>query len=148
MAIIHAYLKFPRTAEEAIAFYQTVFSGEVLATLRYKDSPQALEVSKGDKEKIFFMALTIGHGTTLMATDVLELSEEKSVFGNNYAVYIGADSEEEASNIFAKLSAGGEVEVPLQKQAWGAYYGSLKDKFGIPWMVNFQEVLGPLKRRP
>lgn len=44
---------------------------------------------------------------------------------------------EEADRIFNALSEGGDVEMPIADQAWGDYYGSLKDRFGVMWMVNY-----------
>ncbi|HEX7868810.1 MAG TPA: VOC family protein, partial [Chryseobacterium sp.] len=35
--------------------------------------------------------------------------------------------------------AGGTIYMPLGKTFWGAYFGMFKDKFGISWMVNFDE---------
>jgi PhnB protein len=29
--------------------------------------------------------------------------------------------------------------MPLQEMFWGAYFGSLTDKYGINWMVNAQQ---------
>lgn len=149
MATTHAYLKFPGNAEKALTFYQHVFGGEFLAVQRYKDNPDKAEkLSEQDKEKILFMTLTIGHGTTLMASDVLESPGHLLTSGNNYYVYIGADTREEGECIFNKLSEGAEIETPFQGTDWGAFFGALKDKYGIPWMINYQETLGPLKKRP
>ena len=60
-------------------------------------------------------------------------------FGNNFSVSINADSKEEADNLFNGLSAGGTVIMPMEKTFWGAYFGMFTDKFGIHWMVNFDE---------
>jgi len=46
------------------------------------------------------------------------------------------DSEEVADKLFANLSAGGTVTVPMSKAPWGDYFGMLTDKFGIKWMIN------------
>lgn len=149
MATIHAYLKFPGNAEKALIFYQQVFGGEFLARLRFKDNPDIAEkLSEQNKEKILFMVLTIGHGTTLMASDVPESIGPSPTGGNNYYVYVGADTHQEGERIFNKLSEDGEVETPFQKTDWGAFFGALKDKYGIPWMINYQESLGPLKKKP
>lgn len=149
MATLHAYLKFLGNAEEALTFYRSVFNGEFLALIRYKDTPQAMsELSDNDKENIFFIALTVGHGTTIMATDVVGPDRNTLRTGNNSYVYIGADTLEEGEGIFNKLAEGGKVETPFAQTDWGAYFGVLADKFGVAWMVNFQEELGPLLRRP
>jgi PhnB protein len=63
----------------------------------------------------------------------------KLVNGTNFSLTVSVDSEEEATNLFNKLSAGGQVNMPLQKTFWGAFFGMLKDKFGINWMVSYSQ---------
>ena len=46
-------------------------------------------------------------------------------------------SREHCDEVFARLSAGGAVQMPLQETFWGAYFGRWTDRFGIGWMVNF-----------
>jgi PhnB protein len=60
-------------------------------------------------------------------------------FGDNFSISINTESTDEADRIFNGLSAGGKVEMPLNKTFWGAYFGMFKDKFGVNWMVNFDE---------
>ena len=75
-----------------------------------------------------------------MASDSTSSSGDVT-FGNNFSVSINADSKEEADKLFNGLSAGGNIIMPMEKTFWGAYFGMFTDKFGINWMVNFDEVL-------
>lgn len=59
--------------------------------------------------------------------------------GNNFSISISADSKEEANKLFNGLSAGGKVTMPLSKTFWSDCFGTLTDKFGISWMVSFDE---------
>ncbi|MGV3545474.1 MAG: VOC family protein, partial [Pedobacter sp.] len=52
---------------------------------------------------------------------------------------ISVDSRADADRIFGALSEGGTVQMPMQDQFWGDYYGMLEDKFKIQWMVSFNE---------
>jgi PhnB protein len=61
----------------------------------------------------------------------------KVVFGNNIHLQIYADSKAEADQLFASLSDGGKVTMPISDQFWGDYFGSLIDKFGINWMISY-----------
>jgi PhnB protein len=61
-------------------------------------------------------------------------------FGHNISISINTDSIAEADKLFNGLSAGGNVTMPMNKTFWGAYFGIFTDKFGIDWMVNFDEV--------
>jgi PhnB protein len=60
----------------------------------------------------------------------------KVTAGTNFHLSITADSEDEANKLFAGLSAGGIVTVPLAKMFWGSYFGMCTDQFGIQWMVS------------
>ncbi|MGI8952698.1 MAG: VOC family protein [Chitinophagaceae bacterium] len=139
MATINPYLNFPGNSEEAFNFYKSVFGGEFAMIQRFKDTPEAGQVSETDKEKIMHIALPIGKGNVLMATDAIGPHESSLIAGNNFYLSVSAESKEEADKIFNGLSAGGKVTVPLQKMFWGAYFGQFKDKFGIWWMVNYDE---------
>jgi PhnB protein len=83
------------------------------------------------------IALPIGKDDILMASDTLRSLGQELVQGNNAYVSVHPKSREEADRIFSALSKGAEIEMPIGDQAWGGYYGALKDKFGVMWMVNY-----------
>jgi len=61
---------------------------------------------------------------------------EKFTVGTNVDLMLEPDTRAEADRLFAALSEGGTVEIPLQEMFWGAYFGSLVDPFGINWRIN------------
>jgi PhnB protein len=138
MAAINPYLNFNGNTEEAFNFYKSVFGGEFLAVMRFKELPDSAQLSESDKEKIMHVALPIGNGHVIMATDALESMGQKLAIGNNVHIAISPESKEEADRLFNGLSAGGKIEMPLQDMFWGAYFGSFQDKFGVHWMVNYE----------
>jgi PhnB protein len=139
MSAINPYLNFPGTTEEAFNFYKSVFGGEFTSVQRFKDTPESGRVPASELDKIMHIALPIGKGNILMATDALESMGHKLTSGNNFHISISTDSEEEAKKVFKALSEGGTVTIPLDKMFWGAYFGMLTDKFGVQWMVSYQE---------
>ncbi|SEQ78375.1 PhnB protein [Lentzea xinjiangensis] len=68
-----------------------------------------------------------------MASDTPPGFEHRS--GSAITVSLSGD-EEVLREYFAKLSEGGEVRTPLEKQMWGDEYGDLTGRFGVSWMVN------------
>lgn len=139
MATINPYLNFPGTTEEAFNFYKSIFGGEFTGGIsRFRDMPEAGDIPEEDLDKVMHVSLPIGDGNVLMGTDALESMGHKITQGNNFSITISPDSKEEAERLFTALSDGGEVEMPLDDTFWGAYFGSLKDKFGIQWMVNYE----------
>lgn len=94
------------------------------------------DLPEEDQDKIMHIALPVG-SSHLMGTDALESLGQKVNFGNNSYICIQPDSKEEADRIFKALSEGGEIEMPLEDQEWGDYFGSFTDKFGVQWMIAY-----------
>lgn len=141
MPTVNVYLTFNGNCEEAFNFYKSVLGGEFPYIGRYKDMPSEgmPPVPDSDKEKIMHVALPISKETVLMGSDSSEAFGKATVAGNNFSISISAGSKEEADKLFGGLSAGGKVTMPMADAFWGAYFGMFKDKFGINWMVNFDQ---------
>jgi PhnB protein len=139
MAKFNVYLNFAGNAEEAFNFYKGIFGGEFSAVVRFKDMPMpGMTLPKEAENKIMHVGLPVGMGgDVLMASDTLESLGQKLVQGNNVYISVHPDSKDEAARIFGALAAGGAIEMPIADQPWGDYWGSLKDKFGILWMVDY-----------
>jgi len=139
MAAINPYLMFNGTCEEAFLFYKSVFGGEFPYIGKYKDAPaeEGEVLSEEALNRIMHVSLPIGN-TILMGSDSHPRYGDVG-FGDNFSISINTESPEEADRIFNGLSAGGKVEMPMNKTFWGAYFGMFKDKFGVNWMVNFDE---------
>ena len=137
MTRLQPYLNFDGTAEEAFDFYKSVFGGEFSSLVRFKDFPmEGVEIAADEQDRILHIALPVGDGNILMASDVLGSLGQQLVEGNNTYVSVHPESREEADRIFSGLAKGAEVEMPIGDAPWGDYYGALKDRFGIQWMVN------------
>ena len=139
MAIINPHINFNGNCEEAFNFYKSVFGGEFAMIARFKDMAGLEHTSAGpEAEKIMHIALPIGENT-LMGNDVPEILGKVNERENRSKISIGAASREEAERLYNGLSAGGEVEMPIGDAPWGAYYAMFRDKYGIEWMVSFDQ---------
>lgn len=141
MATVNVYLTFNGNCEEAFKFYQSVFGGEIPYLGRFKDMPatEGPKISPGDAEKIMHMSLPISKETMLMGSDTGGEWASSYKQGNNFSISINTTTKEEADKLFSGLSAGGAVIMPMNKTFWGDYFGMFTDKFGINWMVSFNE---------
>jgi PhnB protein len=141
MATVNAYLTFNGNCEEAFLFYKSVFGGEFPYLGRFKDMPQEdgnkMDPSMG--EKIMHVSLPISKETILMGSDTGGEWASSFKQGNNFSISITASSKEEADRLFQGLSAGGNVTMPMDTTFWGDYFGMWQDKFGINWMMSFNE---------
>lgn len=137
MTKLNPYLNFGGNAEEAFNFYKSVFGGEFSSMVKFKDMPmEGVELGEADGDKIMHVGLPVGDGL-LMASDALESLGQTVTPGNSSYISVHPDTKEEADRLFSALSEGAEVEMPIDDQMWGDYFGSLKDRFGIGWMVNY-----------
>jgi len=137
MAQINPHINFNGNAEEAFTFYKSVFGGEFAKIIRFKDlSIPGFELAESEANKIMHIALPIGKNV-LMANDVPEHMGRTNENENRSKISISAESKEEADKLFNGLSAGGQIEMPMEDSPWGSYFGMFRDKYGIEWMVNF-----------
>ncbi len=142
MASVNIYITFNGNCEEAFNFYKSVFGGDFPYIGRYKDMPPAdggKAFSGQDGELIMHVSLPISKETVLMGSDTGGEWAKDFKQGNNFSISINAGSKEEADRIFNALSAGGQVTMPLGNTFWGDYFGMFKDKFGINWMMSFND---------
>ncbi|MBA4849202.1 VOC family protein [Emticicia sp. BO119] len=141
MTTVNVYLTFEGNCEEAFNFYKSVFGGEFASVNRFKEMPpqEGMEMPKEDGDKIMHISLPIGPQTILMASDTGGQWAGKTVFGNNFSLSINTDSKKEADRLYNELSVDGIQTMPMNQTFWGSYYGMFTDKFGINWMVSFDE---------
>ena len=141
---LNHYLNFDGQAEAAFEFYRSIFGGEFSDLRRYGDLPDfADQLDEPSKQQILHISLPINPHTVLMASDVqAHLCGDSApyVVGTHHYISINLEAHEraEAERIFNALSQNAEIEAELSHTFWGALFGSLKDQFGICWMVNCQ----------
>ena len=125
--LLNPYLSFDGTAREAMEFYQGVLGGDldVMTFGEYGGSPA---------EGVMHSHLRTPGGLNLMAADVPE--GESRTAGTNITLSLSGDDADALGGYFEKLSEGGQVMMPLEKQMWGDSFGMLTDRFGVQWMVN------------
>ncbi len=143
MATVNTYLNFCGNCEDAFNFYKSVFGGEFSYIGRFGEMPDSghANMPEADKNKIMHVSLPIG-STILMGSDSVGEWAPAFVQGNNFSISINTESKEEADRLFSGLSIGGQVTMPMADTFWGAYFGMLADKFGVNWMVNFDQPHG------
>lgn len=141
MKAITSYLNFDGQAEEAMLFYKKVFKGSFVGEgITYMGNvPGMSELSEDEKKRVMHAALTFGNGCMLMASDILPSMGHKLVKGNNHYILLSPESKEEADRVFQALAEEGNIQMPMQDQFWGDYYGIVVDRFGVQWMINYSQ---------
>lgn len=125
------YLLFPGTAEEALSFYRSVFGGE-LTLHRYAEFGRA--DGPGD---------AIAHGelsgaVSLSGADAAA-DEDALLMRGMFLSLLGAADSATLTHWFAALADGGRVLDPLQERPWGAHDGTLVDRWGVRWLIGYED---------
>jgi len=131
---VQPYLFFDGRCEEALEFYRRALRAEVTMLMRFKDSPEPQPpgmIPPGSENKVMHASMRIGE-TTVNASDG-ECGGKPSFEG--FALSLDAANEAEADKLFAALSEGGQVKLPLTKTFFSPRFGMVADRFGITWMV-------------
>lgn len=133
------YLMFTRgQCREAFEFYAQALGGTVTAVSTYNDMPGACEHIPADKLSRVANVHLVAKGASIMGADnVMGGPAADSDDGrNDTTVNVDVETVEEAERVFAALSAGGKVEMPISESPWALRFGMFTDKYGKPWMVN------------
>ncbi|MEZ4586672.1 MAG: VOC family protein [Gemmatimonadales bacterium] len=142
---INPYLNFAGKTEDAFRFYEKVLEGKLTEIHRFGSMPQGdgFQLSPEQQQLVMHVGLELPDGQMLMASDMIEGMGPPRVEGNNISISIHPSSKAEADRVFNGLAEGGTITMPIADQFWGDYFGSLTDRFGINWMVNYSAAAAP-----
>lgn len=111
---IQPYLFFEGHCEEAAELYRQALGAEVMALMRFKDSPEPRQpgtCAAGSEDKVMHTSFRIGD-TTLLASD--GRCEGRPSF-DGFSLSLTVPGSAEAERVFGLLAEGGQVQMPLGK---------------------------------
>ncbi|HEV3399710.1 MAG TPA: VOC family protein [Actinomycetes bacterium] len=133
---LNPYITFDGNAREAMTFYESVFGG----TLTVSTFGESGSDDPAIADKVMHAMLETPKGFTLMASDLPPGMDHNP--GSNIAVSLSGEDADDLRGYWERLSEGGSVQMPLEKQMWGDEFGMCVDRFGVPWMVNITQSQG------
>jgi PhnB protein len=133
---LNPYISFKGNAREAMEYYKDVFGGEL--TISTFGSFPGADPSTADN--VMHAQLETKNGYTLMASDTPPGMETTA--GDNITISLSGEDEDDLRSYWEKLSDGGTVRMPLEKQMWGDIFGQCVDRFGVVWMVDIVQPQG------
>lgn len=128
------YLNFNGDCREAFTFYHEVLGGDIEAMIDHTQMPMEGAGPEWN-DKILHARLVVGD-QVLMGSD-----SPPDWYAPPQSMYVSlqVNSVPDAERIFASLADGGSIQMPLEEQPWAHRFGMLTDRFGIPWMVNYDK---------
>jgi PhnB protein len=130
---LNAHLSFHGECEAAFRFYEECLDGKIAFQLTYAETPMAGDVPEEWRGKILHVRLDVGNDI-LTGADSWP-GDAKAMKGFTMALHFNDAAQVE--RVFGRLAEGGKVTMPLQKTFWTSHFGVLTDRFGVPWMIIF-----------
>ncbi len=128
---LQPYLFFEGRCDEAIAFYRDALGAEVTMLMRYKENPVPGTTRPGMEDKVMHASIRIGETVVLVSDG--HCAGQPGFQG--FALSLIVKDEAEAERVFAALSDGGQVRMPLAQTFFSPRFGMVADRFGVLWMV-------------
>ncbi len=125
------YLNYGGNCEQAFRFYEKHLGGKITAMMTYGQIPDPKNAPPGPKDAILHARMNIG-GTELLASDT---PPERFQPMRSAYLSLSLDSTPEAERVYALLSEGGEIFMPIQETFFAFRFAMLRDKFGTSWMI-------------
>jgi len=128
---LHTYVNYGGNCEHAFRFYEQHLGGKITTMMTHSQQPDASNVPPDWQKAILYACMTIGE-TQLMGNDVPpdRFQPMRSVY-----LSLSVDSIEEAERLFALLSDGGQIFMPMQETFFAFRFAMLRDRFGTSWMI-------------
>lgn len=125
------HLVFSGSCREAFAFYETTFGSKITMTMVYGDAPPGSPIPPEMKDQVMHTSMPLG-SMLLMGCD----APGKTPPLGGFQISVSMTDEAEVKRLYAALSEGGSVQMPLAPTFWSPLFGMCTDKFGVAWMVS------------
>ncbi|MGM7672077.1 VOC family protein [Microbacterium sp. A93] len=125
------YLFFPGNAAEALTFYSGVFGGE-LTLFTYE------QFSRTDGPGDAIAHGMVSGAVELFGADAGPNQDAVHIVGATFSL-LGTAEPDVLREWFDALAVGGRIVDPLQKRPWGDFDGQVTDRYGIRWLIGYQE---------
>lgn len=125
---LHTYLNYGGNCEDAFKFYEKHLGGKITMLMRHGEQPGGQSPPEWSA-KVLHARMNLG-GTELLGADIPSFQPIRSAY-----LSLTLDSDGEADRVFAVLSDGGEVFMPMQETFFASRFAMLRDKFGTSWML-------------
>ena len=130
---LNTYVNFAGTCAEAFRYYEQHLGGHISMVMTRGDLPDQSQIRPESKSAVIHARMSIGD-TELMGADVDGAQPMRSAY-----LSLTVESESEAERIFAALSDGGQIFMPMQETFFASRFAQLRDQWGINWMITCEK---------
>jgi PhnB protein len=129
---LHTYLNYGGNCEQAFRFYEQHLGGKITFLMRHGEAPEPTPAPEGWKNAVLHARMSLGE-TELMGADI-----PPDRFQPMRSAYLSltVGSAEEADRVYALLSEGGQIFMPMAETFFATRFAMLRDRFGTSWMLQ------------
>jgi len=132
---LNAYISFNGNCREALEFYAGALGGKVISMIPYSDAPPGMPFSPEMRDQIMHGRIEVD-GDWLMGSDA---PPDRYKAPHGISINVSAKDAAQAEQVYAKMSAGGQVFMALAETFWAERFAMFQDKYGIGWMINCEK---------
>jgi len=128
---LHIYLNYGGNCAQAFHFYEQHLGGRITMLTTYGEMPSVQDVAAERKNDVLHARIVIGDAV-VMGSDMPpgRYQPMRSAY-----LTLCVDSDEEAERIYALLSEGGQIFMPMEGTFFAFRFAMLRDRFGTSWML-------------
>ncbi|HXO27962.1 MAG TPA: VOC family protein [Thermoanaerobaculia bacterium] len=128
---LYTYLNYGGNCQQAFRFYEQHLGGKITMMMTHGQLPNPQDVAPGWKDAILHARIDIGD-TVLLGADI-----PPDRFQPIRSAYLSlmVSSSDEAERIYALLSEGGQIFMPMEENFFAFRFAQLRDQFGTSWMI-------------
>ncbi|HVV65219.1 MAG TPA: VOC family protein [Rhizomicrobium sp.] len=126
---VSTFLMFTGRCEQAMEYYVSLISNSKIERL------ERWGAGGPGKEGTVMRAVFTLNGARFMASD--SPAVHAFDFTPSMSIFVDVAREAELDRLFAALSNGGKVLMPLGNYGFGGKFGWCDDRFGVSWQLNF-----------
>jgi PhnB protein len=134
---MNTYVNFRGNCAEAFRYYEKHLAAKVGMMMTHAQSPDQSHIGPEWSEAVLHAHIGIGDNQ-LMAADIPHAEPMRSAY-----LTLRMDSDHETERVFAALSDGGRVLMPIQETFFAFRFGQVQDRFGINWMILHERPTSP-----
>ena len=135
---LYTYLNYGGNCRQAFEFYVEHLGARFKEITTYGELPDPSGVPPDRRDAIVHARLEIGD-TILLGADVPpdRFEPMRSAYHT-----LMVDSVDEAERIYALLTEGGQIFMPMEETFFARRFAMLRDRFGTSWMLLHQQPAG------
>lgn len=130
------YLAFDGTCAQAMRFYEATLGlgAKLVMLVSGGDSPMADQMPPEHRHRILHARIVFDDGSLLYAGDTPVSMPFDGMKG--VTITMNYPDVAEADRVFAALSEGGTIMMPIAETFYAKRAGMLVDRFGTAWAIN------------